>query len=63
MDTNEITQRLGPVSSLVLAVLLVILGFLVISVPQIIPWLLGIGLILAGTALIVGILVPGRRVA
>lgn len=63
MDTNEIMQRFGPVLSIVLAVFLVILGFLVISVPQIIPWLLGIGLILAGTALIVGILVPGRRVA
>lgn len=63
MDWNRMTDRLGPVSSIVLAVFLVILGVLVISVPQIIPWILGICLMLAGTALIVAILVPGRRVA
>ena len=36
MDWNRMTDRLGPVSSIVLAVFLVILGVLVISVPQII---------------------------
>ncbi len=63
MELSDLTRGMGPVSAAVLAVLLVILGFLVISLPAILPWLVGIALILAGTALIVGVLVPGRRAA
>jgi uncharacterized membrane protein HdeD (DUF308 family) len=58
---QDLMYRLGPVGSIVLAVLMVILGVLVIIQPLLLPWLVGIALILGGTAFIVGILAPGRR--
>lgn len=60
MDVHEITQWLGPVSSVVLSILLVILGILVIAQPLVLPWLVGIALMLAGVAMLVGIFVPRR---
>ncbi|MFN3322747.1 MAG: hypothetical protein ACK5AZ_04565 [Bryobacteraceae bacterium] len=60
MDVHEITQWLGPVSSVVLSILLVILGILVIAQPLVLPWLVGIALMLAGVAMLVGIIVPRR---
>ena len=60
MTFQETTQRLGPVASAVLAIFLVIVGILVITQPAVLPWLIGIGFVLAGTAFLVGIFVPGR---
>jgi uncharacterized membrane protein HdeD (DUF308 family) len=61
MELQDLTYRMGPVGSIVLAVLMVILGVLVIYQPLLLPWLVGIALILGGTAFVVGILAAGSR--
>jgi uncharacterized membrane protein HdeD (DUF308 family) len=59
-DMYDMTRGLGPVAGAVLAILLIILGILVIIQPALLTWIAGIGLILAGVALIVGMFVPQR---
>jgi hypothetical protein len=49
-----------PVLSAVAAVLLIILGLLVIAYPVLLTWGIGIGLILAGVALLASIAAAGR---
>ncbi len=56
----SIAHRLGAVPSIVLAALLFILGVLVIVFPPLIGWVFGIGLILAGVALVAVILTGAR---
>ena len=51
-NINNIVQGSNVVLSTVAAVLLVILGILVIIYPMLIGWVVGIGLILAGVALL-----------
>jgi hypothetical protein len=54
--------RAFPVVSTVAAVLLVILGILIIIYPELIAWMVGIGLILAGIALLAYVFVPSDRI-
>jgi len=53
---GTIAIRLGPVLTSVLAALLLILGALVIAFPALLGWVVGIGLLLAGVALIAVVL-------
>lgn len=57
---GSIASHLGPVLSSVLAALLLILGVLVIVFPQLIGWVVGIGLALAGVALIAVLITRGQ---
>jgi hypothetical protein len=54
--------RAFPVISTVAAVLLVILGILIIIYPDLIGWIVGIGLILAGIAVLAYLFVPNDRI-
>lgn len=49
------TQRLGQVASIVLSALLVIIGWLVISNPALLGWIVGLVLILVGVAILAGV--------
>jgi hypothetical protein len=53
--------RALPVVSTVAAVLLVIFGILIIIYPDLLGWIVGIGLILAGIAVLAYVLVPSDR--
>jgi len=46
----ELAERLGPVSTLVLAAFFLIVGITVLIHPMLLAWLVGIGLILAAVA-------------
>ena len=55
----QLAAGLGPVTATVAAALLIILGVLVVVYPSLLGWLVGIGLILAGVALLAtALLVP-----
>lgn len=62
MRLTEIARATGPVVATVAAVLLIILGILVIVYPELIAWIAGIGLVLAGVAVLASVLKPGDRV-
>jgi uncharacterized membrane protein HdeD (DUF308 family) len=47
----QIVSAIGPVPSIVLAALLVILGMVIIVYPLVIGWIIGIVFILSGVAL------------
>jgi uncharacterized membrane protein HdeD (DUF308 family) len=49
------TQRLGHVVSIVLAALLIIVGWLVIINPALLGWIVGLVLILVGVAVLAGV--------
>lgn len=51
-----IIERAGPVLAIVAAALLVILGIIIIIYPAILAWVVGIGLILAGVAVLASVL-------
>jgi len=46
----------------VAAVLLIILGILVIVYPGLVAWIAGVGLVLAGVAVLASVLIPGGRI-
>ncbi len=48
---THIVSAIGPIVSIVLAALLVILGMLIIVYPPVIGWIIGITFILSGVAL------------
>lgn len=55
---SDMTQRLGHVASIVLAALLVIVGWLVIINPALLGWIVGLALILVGVAVLAGVFAP-----
>jgi hypothetical protein len=56
----QLAAGLGPVTATVAAALLIILGVLVVVYPGLLGWLVGIGLALAGVALLATtLLAPG----
>ncbi len=55
------TQNLGHVVSIVLAALLIIIGWLVIVNPALLAWFVGLVLILVGVAILAGVLTPRDR--
>lgn len=56
----DLVQRLGPINTLVLAALFFIIGITVLIHPQLIAWLAGIGLILAGVAVAAIVFLPNK---
>ncbi len=59
---SELTHATSPVVATVVAVLLIILGVLVILYPGLVAWIAGIGLVLAGVAVLASVLLPGARI-
>jgi hypothetical protein len=53
--------RAFPVVSAVAAALLMIFGILIIIFPELIGWIVGIGLILSGIAVLAYVFVPSDR--
>ncbi|MEO6203140.1 MAG: hypothetical protein ABIU05_21855 [Nitrospirales bacterium] len=58
---SAMTQGLGHVASIVLAALLIILGWLVIVNPALLGWIVGLVLILVGVAILAGVFTPRDR--
>ncbi|MBA3966361.1 MAG: hypothetical protein H0X47_11410 [Nitrospirales bacterium] len=58
---SAMTQNLGHVVSIVLAALLIIIGWLVIVNPALLGWIVGLVLILVGVAILAGVLTPRDR--
>ncbi|HBP89431.1 MAG: hypothetical protein KC592_13535 [Nitrospira sp.] len=58
---SAMTQGLGPVVSIVLAALLIIIGWLVIVYPALLGWIIGLVLILVGVAILAGVFTPRDR--
>jgi hypothetical protein len=56
----QLAAGLGPVTATVAAALLIILGVLVVVYPSLLGWLVGIGLVLAGVALLATALLAPR---
>ncbi|WP_447968508.1 hypothetical protein [Nitrospira sp. M1] len=56
-----LTHNVGPVVSSVLAAFLIILGLLIIIKPALLGWIVGLVLILAGVAVLAGLLTPSER--
>lgn len=54
-SVDDIMQGTNPVLSIMVAALLVILGVLVIVYPEVLQWVAGVGLILAGVGLVASI--------
>ena len=54
-------MRASPVVATVAAVALVIIGILVIVYPGLIAWIAGIGLVLAGIAILAALFMPSDR--
>jgi len=48
-------EQIGPVLATVVGVLLIILGILVIDYPHLLVWVIGIGIILTGVAILASI--------
>jgi hypothetical protein len=59
---TEFTRGAGPVVATVAAVLMIIVGILVILNPALVAWLAGIGLVLAGVAVLASIFIPSDRI-
>jgi UPF0716 family protein affecting phage T7 exclusion len=59
---TELIRATSPVAAIVTAVLLIILGILVIVYPGLLAWMVGIGLVLAGVAVLASILMPDARI-
>jgi hypothetical protein len=54
--------RASPVVATVAAALLIIIGILVIIYPALLAWIAGIGLVLAGIAILVSVFMPRDRI-
>ena len=59
---TEIVHSTGPVVATMAAVSLIILGILIIVYPGLVAWIAGIGLVLAGVAVLASVLMPGGRI-
>ena len=57
----DIVQGVSPIVAVVVAALSIILGILVIIYPALLPWLVGIGLVLAGVALLASVFTAASR--
>ena len=57
----DILQGVSPIVAVVAAALSIILGILVIIYPVLLPWLVGIGLVLAGVALLASVFTAASR--
>jgi uncharacterized membrane protein HdeD (DUF308 family) len=57
---SALARGLSPVTAIVLGELLIILGVLTILYPALLYWMVGIGLILGGVALVASVLAPPR---
>jgi hypothetical protein len=55
--------RASPVIATVAAVALVIIGILVIVYPGLVAWIAGIGLVLAGIAILASLFMPSDRIS
>lgn len=51
----------GPVIAVIIAALFIIFGALVIAFPDLLSWVVGIGLIVAGIAVLASALTAGNR--
>ncbi len=60
INLSQVLRGASPVISAVVAALLFILGILIIIYPILLTWVVGIGLILAGIALLTSALTSGR---
>jgi hypothetical protein len=58
---TELTRATNPVVATVAAMLLIIVGILVIVYPALVAWIAGIGLVLAGVAVLVSVFMPDDR--
>ncbi len=58
-----LADRLGPVGAPVAGMLLFILGILVVVYPGLLAWLVGIGLVLTGVALLAATFTAAGRTA
>jgi hypothetical protein len=56
-------MRASPVVATVAAVLLLIIGVLVIVYPGLLAWIAGIGLVLAGIAILASLFIPRDRIS
>ena len=57
----DIVQGVSPIVVVVVAALSIILGILVIIYPALLPWLVGIGLVLVGVALLASVFTAASR--
>ena len=57
----DIVRGASPIVAVVGAVLSIILGILVIIYPALLPWLVGIGLVLVGVALLASVFTAASR--
>ena len=57
---GAVAARLGPILTIVLATLLLILGVLVIVFPMLLGWVVGVTLFLCGVALLAAVLAGAR---
>jgi uncharacterized membrane protein HdeD (DUF308 family) len=57
----DIVQGVSPIVVVVVAALAIILGILVIIYPALLPWLVGIGLVLVGVALLASVFTAASR--
>jgi len=56
-----LTQNIGPVASAVTATLLIILGIIIITHPPVLRWIIGVGFVLLGTAVLALVFAPRGR--
>jgi hypothetical protein len=56
-----LADRLGPVGAPVAGALLIILGILVVVYPVLLAWLVGLGLVLTGVAVLAATLTAAGR--
>jgi hypothetical protein len=56
-----LADRLGPVGATVAGALLIILGILVVVYPVLLAWLVGLGLVLTGVAVLAATLTAAGR--
>lgn len=58
---SDLIRGTRPVVSTVVAALLIILGILVVVYPAVLNWVVGIGLVLAGIAMLAAIIATTRQ--
>ncbi|CCF84040.1 hypothetical protein NITHO_3010021 [Nitrolancea hollandica Lb] len=58
---TDLVRGTRPVVSTVFAALLIILGILVVVYPALLNWVVGIGLVLAGIAMLAAIIATTRQ--
>lgn len=58
---SRLIQQAGPVATVVVSVLIIILGILVIHHPELLAWAVGISMILAGAALLTSLIAAATK--